>query len=401
MKQRAYAALGIFLFFTAIARGQEELHGVFSYVTNTIPEQLIQAFKAYEELEKHRRQIQAREKQKCEYEEKLAREKPEYDRIRKSIVENPHVVVSPEFYGREDTPATRALKSTLGDREIVFPEDDLVQLLEQLPPDNHWIREQVFTRPELSAKTIEDFYPKALDWGAHLNYGILANIANHLSTPKELIEDLATRSELPIGATQPAQRQMVQYAKDVSARPSGVSAETFSHLYEVALKLPKAGYTDNGKTIILELAKSSATPTNILAQIAQTDDQSVQRAMVSNTNVPLGTINQLAASRFPNVRADVISNPAITLDTLLALSKDKEGSVRAAVAAHPATPPTTLSEMQADEYFDVRRNLIRNPNTPDPVLRTLASDKYVIIKSEAQKALRERNMQNKQVDGTR
>ena len=157
-KDRSYTFLGD-------DEGNGDSSTTLHYVTNMIPEQLIQAFKTYpEELEKSRQRIQAREKRKREYEEKLAREKPEYERIRKSIIENPRIVISKEFYVREDTPATRALKSALGDREIWFLEDVLLDLLTELPPDNHWIREQVFSRPELSANTIERFYPKALDW---------------------------------------------------------------------------------------------------------------------------------------------------------------------------------------------------------------------------------------------
>lgn len=336
------------------------------YVTNTIPDQLIQAFKTYpQELEKHRRQVQARETQKREYEEKLAREKPEYERIQKSIVENPHVVVSPEFHSREDTPATRALKSTLGDREIALPENDLIALLEQLPPDNHWIREQVFARPELTAATIEKFYPKALDWGKHLNYGILANIAKHPNTPRALVEDLATKNDVPIGAVGPAQEQIKKYAEELLATNSDTALEDFQHLYEFALKMPKVAHTDNGKSIVLMLAKSSTTPANILTQIAQTDDRLVQGALISNMNTPLSTIKQLAASKFPRVREDVANIPNIPLDILLVLSKDDEGRVRAAVAAHPTTPVATLTEMQSDDYFDVRRNLIRNPPHTD------------------------------------
>jgi len=372
------------------------------FVTNAIPEQLIQAFKTYpEELKKHRQQAEARERQKREYEENLAREKPEYERIQKAIVENPHVVVSPEFYGREDTPATRALKSALGDLAIAFPEDVLVKLLEQLPPDNHWIREQIFARPELSATTIEDFYSKALDWGAHLNYGILANIATHPNTPRSLIEDLALSTTLPGGAVGPAQTQMKQFAESILAGHSDASDESLHHLYELAIKMPKDGWTDNGKAILLALAKSPITPTTVMAQVAHTDDELVQRAILTHTNISGQILTQLSTSRFARVRAAVVTNPGIPDDMLLALSQDKEGSVRAAVAAHPATPTATLIEMQTDEYFDVRRNLIRNPNTPDSVLGILASDKYVIIKSEAQQTLSHRNMQNQQVDGTR
>jgi len=376
--------------------------GTLHYLTNAIPEQLIQAFKTYpEELKKHRQQTKAREKQKREFEEKLAREKPEYDRIRKSIIANSHVVLSDEFYVREDTPATRALKNTLGDREVEFPEDVLVDLLNELPPDNHWIREQVFARPELSAKTLEEFYPKALDWGAHLNYGILANIATHSNTPRSLVENLALSTTLPGGAVGPAQSQLKQFAEDVLAGHSDASDDSFRHLYELAIKMPKHGWTDNGKAILLALAKSPMTPTSVLAQVANTDDELVQRAVLSHTNIPAQIITQLSTSRFPRVREAVVTNPGTPVDMLVTLSQDKEGNIRAAVAAHPATPTATLIEMRTDEYFDVRRNLIRNPNTPDSVLETLASDNYVIIKSEAQQALRQKKMQNMGLDDIR
>lgn len=486
IKQIANIAIGIFLFFSATVRGQDELHGVFSneaegfkivtvmvhdsgyayfhaavagaigkwsydkkvsiltldyfdpgpnkdatikfmfdpkkriytlvgdisettadssrtlhYVTNCIPDQLIQAFKTYpEELERCRRQIQARERQKREYEEKLAREMQEYERIRKSIVEKPRVVISKEFYVSDDTPATRAIKSALGDRDIAFQEDVLVDLLGELPPDNHWIREQIFSRPELSAGTIAKFYPQALDWGKHLNYGILANIANHPNTPMALVEDLATKNDVPIGVVGPAQGQVKKYAEELLAADSDPSFGKFQHLYDFALKMPKVAHTDNGKSIILMLAKSSSTPINILTQIAHTDDQLIQGTIISNTNTPFSTISQLAGSRFPRVREAVASVPGSPLDILLILAKDDEGRVRAAVAAHPTTPVTTLTEMQFDECFDVRRNLIKNSNTPISVLEALASDKYSIIKSEAQGALRERQIKNQQVHGT-
>lgn len=389
-KKRTYT------FVSAVTETTTDSSKTLHYVTNTIPDQLIQAFNTYpEELEKHRRQIQAREKQKREYEEKLAREKPEYERIRKSIAENPHLVVSQEFYVREDTPATRALKSTLGDRQSAFPEDVLIDLLKELPPDNHWIKEQIFSRPELSADTIQEFYPQALDWGKHLNYRILANVARHPNTPRALVEDLATKNDVPIGAVGPAQEQIKKYAEGLLAADPDTSLDEFQHLYEFVLRMPKVAHTDNGKSIVLMLAKSSTTPTNILTQLAQTDDRLVQGAIIANTNTPLSTINQLAVSSFPNVREAVAKTPGIPLDILLVLSKDDEGCVRAAVAAHPTTPATTLTGMQSDDYFDVRRNLISNPNTPTAVLEKLAADKYAIIKSEAQQALRKREMQNK------
>ncbi len=381
------------------ASGRTDSSEPLHFITNTIPEKLIQAFRKYPvELEKRRRVIQGRVASKRRWEEKLAREKPEYERIRRSIVENSNIVVSEEFYVQEDTPATRALKSTLDDHDVEYPEDVLMALLEELPPDNHHIRELIFTRPELSSVTIENFYLRALDWGARLNYMILANIATHPNTPRQLIEEIAINRDLPSGATQPAQKQMVKYARKITTGQADNSQETFRHLYDFALQMLEVGSADGGKAIILVLAKSATTPRNILLEIADTDDQTIQRAVVSNTNTPMAALKRLSSSRFPRVRADVICNPDIPVEILLSLSDDTEGRVRAAIAAHPATPPTKLVEMQSDEFFDVRQNLIRNPNTPDSVLKKLANDHYTIIKSEAQMALRTRHMQKNAID---
>lgn len=188
------------------------------YVTNAIPDKLVAAFKVYpDEVRKQRQQLKAREEYKRKEEERLARERPEYERIRNVITNDPKVVISSEFFVREDTPATRALKSTLGDLNVKYPESVLVDLLNELPPDNHWIRAMIFSRPELTAGTIEKFYPKALEWGAHLNYGILANIGGHPNTPRQLIEDLASRADLPVGATRPAQRRLKQIRDEQNA----------------------------------------------------------------------------------------------------------------------------------------------------------------------------------------
>lgn len=232
---------------------------------------------------------------------------PEYQRILQALRAHPDTVLSNEsLYAKESTPSTRAFRTVLGDKTVHFEERILVELLNNLPPDNHWNREQIFARPELSSATIEQFYPKALEWGKHLNYTILANIATHSNTPRNVVMDLAKRRDVPTGGVEPAQRQMKKYVDDVLAGHSDNATETFEHLYEYAIQIQEAGWTHNGMAIILALAKSSLTPTNILVRIANYDDRTVQEVIVSNPNTPETTLTQLSASRFPEVRAKAL-----------------------------------------------------------------------------------------------
>jgi hypothetical protein len=199
----------------------------------------------------------------------------------------------------------------------------------------------------------------------------------------------------------PAQTQIKRFAEEILAGHSDVPDDSLHHLYELALKMPKLGRTDNGKAILLALAKSPKTPPTLLAKVANADDELVQKAILSHASVTSQFLAQLSTSRFARVREAVACNPDVPVDMLHALSKDPAGSVRAEVAAHPATPTATLIEMQTDEYFDVRRNLIRNPNTPESVLETLASDNYAIIQAEARQALKQRQAHRKQGNATR
>jgi len=189
------------------------------FITNAIPDQLIKSFKDYpESLVINKQYAQEKENQRRQAEDKLEREKPEYERIRKSLEKNLKLALSEEFYVLDDTPATRALRSVLADYKIMFPEDSLVDLLTNIPPVKHWVVEMIFNRPELSAKTIEDFYPKALEGDTKCNYSILANIAKHPNTPICLIEDLATRTNFPYGVTGPANTRLMNYSKTKSSK---------------------------------------------------------------------------------------------------------------------------------------------------------------------------------------
>lgn len=188
------------------------------FVSDEIPEKMIEAFKAHSERMKEiRARALAEREWKKRQEEQLERERPEYERVLAQIRTNPRSVLSKEFYSREVTPATRAFQASLKDKNTKYPDEVLVGLLEQLPEDNHWIRAMIFARPELQASTLTKFYTKALKWG-ELNYTILANIAKHPNTPIETVRDLAGRDELPAGATIPAKDRLKKMEHDQKAQ---------------------------------------------------------------------------------------------------------------------------------------------------------------------------------------
>ena len=178
------------------------------FITDEIPKEMVQAFEAYpEQLKKIKAQVRATRELRKRREEQLEQERPEYERALAQIRENPESVLSREFYGRGETPKTRAFQVSLRDHDFRYPEEVLIGLLEQQPDDNPWVRNAIFTRPELGADTVTRFYAKALEWG-EMNYTVLANIAKHPNTPIEILRDLAGRDELALGAIEPARRRL-------------------------------------------------------------------------------------------------------------------------------------------------------------------------------------------------
>jgi len=188
----------------------DELH----FISDEIPKQLIEAFKAYpEQLKKVEAQAVAARDWKTRCKQELEQERPEYERSLAKIKANPRSVLSKQFWGPIVTPAMRAFQASLHSKDYNFPEEVLVELLEQLPDDNHWIRALIFSRRELTADTLKKFYPKALEWG-DLNDDVLANIAKHPNTPIEIVRDLAGRDDLAVRVTDPARRRLEETERE-------------------------------------------------------------------------------------------------------------------------------------------------------------------------------------------
>ena len=370
--------------------GPVDRNGTLYFITEEIPDKLVQALEGYPQwLKKEKRRIRYREQREREYQEKLAREKPEFERILRSITDDPQRMLSPEFFSRADTPATRAIQHVLQDRNTIIPEDVLIGLLEQLPPDNHWIRGQVYARPELSAATIQRFYPRALEWG-RLNSDILSSMARHPNTPMVLVEELATSQKLAIGIVQPAQQRIQEHVESVLDEKGVVDVDRLRHFYELAKRMPEAAYMDTGGEILALLATYPETPACLQELLTESGHVGVQLALIARKDLPQGVLDRLSKSTSWMVREQVAQRQDLSLSALTALSLDTNTSVREAVAGNPFVPADTLESMQSDTSGLVREKLVQNPNTPDSVIKHLANDEDPRIRSMANYELKKR-----------
>ena len=193
-----------------------ELH----LISEDIPDKMIEAFKAYpEQIEKIRAQVAAKREFERQRDEQLERDRPEYERIVAKIKAEPKAALAKKYHRKELTdlgqypPDIRAFRDTLADHEVPFPEDVVIDLIDTIPDDNYSLLTLLLQRPELTAKSLSRFYPKAVEC-AHQYYGVAASIAKHPNAPIELLKDLAAREDIPVGATYPAKYRLEEIERE-------------------------------------------------------------------------------------------------------------------------------------------------------------------------------------------
>jgi len=193
-----------------------ELH----FITEDIPNKMVEAFKAYPaQIAKIREQVAAKREFERQREEQLERERPQYERIVAKIKAEPRAALAKDFHRKELTelgqfpPDVRAFRDTLADPNVPFPEDVVIDLINAVPDDHYSLLTLLLQRPELTGETLSHFYPKALKC-AHQYYGVAASIAKHPNAPIELLKDLADREDIPGGATYPAKDRLAEIERE-------------------------------------------------------------------------------------------------------------------------------------------------------------------------------------------
>jgi hypothetical protein len=182
-----------------------------------IPEKAKNAFLKYPQwLSQAREHFQVMEdmrEAKRRHQEKVERERPEYERHLEIIKENPSKILSDKYHVEDFGLYYRAFSDSLKNKENYFPEAVLIELLETLP-EPHAGRTLIFNRQEISSETITRYYPIARDKWSKTTYVILQNIVKHPNTPIAVIRDLAGRKDVAVGAVHPAQRRLKELEKE-------------------------------------------------------------------------------------------------------------------------------------------------------------------------------------------
>ena len=112
--------------------------------------------------------------------------------------------------------------------------------------------------------------------------------------------------------------------------------------------------------------------------------------LLENKNASPEMINELVKDEDWHVRREFVMNPNTPAEVLRKLAEDEDWLVRKEVAEHPSTPIEVLRKLAEDEVENVRYAVAENPRTPVDILRKLAEDEDWLVRSAAERELRNR-----------
>ena len=177
------------------------------------------------------------------------------------------------------------------------------------------------------------------------------------------------------------------------------------NIYKIQILTEYSKHPNKYKRI--NVARNIATPADVLALMAEDEDQEVQLYVAANPNTPLENIldfasieqfkeavaknesapDQILAELSLNektaVRGNVAGNPKTSLETLKVLLNDNEEYVRACVIENPnATQLIKVDSIKLIQ-FEVRLEMIaRNKNTPAEILEYLSKNESVEVRKK-------------------
>ena len=112
--------------------------------------------------------------------------------------------------------------------------------------------------------------------------------------------------------------------------------------------------------------------------------------LLENNNASPEMIEELADDEDWHVRKEAAKNSRTPVEALRKLAEDEDWLVRKEVAEHPGTPIEVLRKLAEDEVENVRYAVAENPRTPVDILRKLAEDEDWLVRSAAERGLRNR-----------
>lgn len=150
--------------------------------------------------------------------------------------------------------------------------------------------------------------------------------------------------------------------------------------------LESIGVENSWKTQNAAEARNPDTPTDRLAELAQSNAEDTRCQVANNRGTPLAVLQQLAKDPNQRVRLSVAQNPNASVAVLEILGKDQEGEVRHYVASNPSTPLKLMTQLATDKDAYVRQCVADNPKVTKELLIQLSKDSDQRVSERATRA---------------
>jgi len=149
---------------------------------------------------------------------------------------------------------------------------------------------------------------------------------------------------------------------------------------EVVRTIYQSRYASYDKQIMQALASNTASPSDILRQLARHDDISIRRKVAYNTSTPSSVLSILSREDDVRIQRNVCNNPATTLTALAILAEDEKWNVRWCVASKQNLSRALLVKLSGDPSVNVRASVAGNEATPPDVLLMLSNDSHYNVR---------------------
>jgi hypothetical protein len=126
--------------------------------------------------------------------------------------------------------------------------------------------------------------------------------------------------------------------------------------------------------IVVEVASSVDTPSEILAELIGSVNAAIRMAVGSNPTCPVALIETI--DREYNLAANWETSP----EELATLVRSRWEWIRSTVAGNPAANAATLIELAKDELWQIKLAVAKNPHAPAEVLQLLTNSDLDLIR---------------------
>ncbi len=253
---------------------------------------------------------------------------------------------------------------------------------------------------ELSKRRLDYIYKNKLDYSRRYSPEVRRAIASAENTSAEVLKKLSKDPDAEVrGAVASSPNTPIEILEKLGEEfPEEIINNSIFNL--ILLENPDSRF------IQLSLARSSTTPKETLAQIAETADQAIILAIAHNASTPQKTLIRLllemTLAQQELINEDQISSSteriidsygqilwaiANNINTPIDALKHHGSWLVHKVAENPNTSLQILENLANDEDNNLRVKVARNPSSSLQLLEILASDQDLNVKEIAKQNL--------------